>query len=487
MESLADRIIGVETEFGCLVEEEFGGDSEQAVEIIKNCAFYDLKLGAIDVHARDEVFEPVRAGGFMLNGSRLYVDAVGSHLEYATAETRNLKDLISQDRAGQRIILRAIQESGLQGQVKIYSNSVDHFGGHTFGCHENYLVRMTEDFFTRTCELLYPFFVTRQVFAGVGRVGGHILTTNHTRPNYEDVVANPIDYIWVSSVYHVLRDDSVRFQLSQRADHILKTVASRVRFNRALINPKWEHYYSHDEMQRMHILFGEANQNEYAYALKVGTTHLALRLAEDNLIPENLQLSNPIWSLKEVSRDENFEWNVLMVDGTIWKATDVQRAYLELAQRYRGEPQTDWILDEWALILDTLDSDPLSLGNKLDWVAKLNMITSYVESEGLEWNDPMLHALDLEYHNIDPKESLFYALQDDGQTTRVTNELAIIDSMTDPPKNTRAFGRSKLVAKAMTIKGRKFYGFDWNAAVLGHNEHYDLSDPFETYANVLDE
>src|SRR5262249_48788711 len=151
--------------------------------------------------------------------------------------------------------------------------------------------RADDDFLNSTVHLFYPFLVTRQIYAGVGRVGGHILTAGAERPSYQEVMGNPGDYIWGSHIYSGIPAKSVDFQLSQRADHIIKTIASRVRFNRALINPKWEHFYSHEGMTRLHLLFGEGNQNEYAYALKVGTTLAMLRLLEDNLIPEHLHLS----------------------------------------------------------------------------------------------------------------------------------------------------------------------------------------------------
>lgn len=480
--SPGDRIFGVETEFGCLVSDESLGSPEAVVEAIKDYLFYDLKVGALDIHARDEVFEPAESGGFLINGGRLYIDAVGSHLEYATAECRSLKDLVANDRAGQRLIVRAIKELGFEDAVSVYNNSVDHFGGHTFGCHENYLVRMEDDFFSHQCALFYAFLVTRQIYAGVGRVGGHTLSTTGARPNYQEVADNPIDYIWVSQVYGVHPDDTVKFQLSQRADHILKTVASRVRFNRALINPKWEHYYSHESMQRLHLLFGESNQNEFAYALKVGTTSLALRLLEERLVPEELQLAQPLIALRTISRDETYQWPVLMLDGSVMTAIEVQRLYLELASRFGGEcPQTDWILTEWESILEGLGKDPMALGSKIDWVAKRLMVESYLEEEGLDWDSDALHSIDLEYHNIDRERSLFQALQEMGETTRYVDDLDVIDAMTDPPSNTRAAGRAALVKKVVDRKAPRFYVFDWNGAALDRNTFVEMNDPFETY------
>ena len=481
---LGERIFGVETEFGCLINDETIGNPETAVELIKDFVFHELKLGAIDLHARDDVFEPAQSGGFLMNGARLYVDAVGSHLEYATAECRSLKDLVANDRAGQRQIVRAIKELDLDDVIDVYNNSVDHFGGHTFGCHENYLMRADDDFLNSSVQLLYPFLVTRQVFAGVGRVGGHILTASGLRPSYQDVMDNPVDFIWVSHVYSVVPDTSAPFQLSQRADHIIKTIASRVRFNRALINPKWEHFYSHEGMTRLHLLFGESNQNEYAYALKVGTTAIVLRLLEDHLIPDEIALHQPLLALRDVSRDQSYKWPVTLIDGKTIGAVDLQRVYLKAAEAYRGESeQTDWVLDEWESVLNGLEKDPLAMGDRLDWVAKKKIVEQYIAEENLDWTADALHSVDLEYHNIDPDKSLFYAYQNMRETKRVLDDLDIVTAMTDPPQDTRAKGRAKLVEQVLKRKGAKFYLFDWNGVALDRHTYIEMPDPFETYEN----
>lgn len=480
-----ERIFGVETEFGCLVGDPNLGSPDGIVEVIKDYLFQELKLGAIDIHARDDVFEPAASGGFLMNGARLYIDAVGSHLEYATAECRQLTDLVANDRAGQRQIVRAIKEMGLDDAVSIYNNSVDHFGGHTFGCHENYLVKADDDFLNSSVAMLYPFLVTRQIFSGVGRVGGHILTSGGARPTYQDVMDNPVDYIWVSHVYGVVPDERVHFQLSQRADHIIKTIASRVRFNRALINPKWEHFYSHEGMTRLHLLFGESNQNEFAYALKIGTTLLVLRMLEEHVVPPDLTLAQPLVALREVSRDPDFKWRVSLSDGATIGAIDLQRRYLDVAQQYRGQDkQTDWILDNWESVLDGLEKDPMQMGDRIDWVAKRLIVDQYMAEEGLDWTSDALHSVDLEYHNIDPDTSLFYAWQEMGNTKRLLDDIDIVTAMTDPPQDTRAKGRAKLVEAVLAKKNSRFYIFDWNGVALDRHNYIEMPDPFETYENV---
>ncbi|MCU0317027.1 MAG: proteasome accessory factor PafA2 family protein [Fimbriimonadaceae bacterium] len=478
-----ERIFGIETEFGCLVDDD-DLRPEQIVELIKDTVFYDFKLGVVDLHARDEVFEPAESGGFLTNGGRLYIDAVGSHLEYATAECRTLADLVANDRAGQRVIVRAIRELGMSDKVSVYNNSVDHFGGHTFGCHENYLVAMSDDFFNRQVEALYSFLVTRQIYAGVGRVGGHFLSAGG-RPNYEDMMENPVDYIWVSQVYNVFPDEEVEFQLSQRADHIVRTLASRVRFNRALINPKWEHFYAHEGMHRLHVLFGESNQMEYAYALKVGTTSLVLRLLEEGKLEGTMRIADPLLALRSISRDPDYKWQVVLEDDSIVSAIDVQRELLNLCQEYKGDSdEIRWILSEWEATLDQLEKDPMQLGDRLDWVAKRQIVEAARKEFDVPWGHDSLHSIDLEYHNIDPELSLFHALQEEGQTVRVSKDLQIVDAMTDSPQNTRAKARGRIVKELVSRRGKVPYAIDWSGIAIGRLNYLELTDPFNVYDSV---
>src|SRR5437879_5515899 len=242
------RIFGIETEFGCLVRDpavgkpdslvekvkDHGsfadakagvGKPDALVEKVKDHAFYRMGLGVIDLHARDYTFEPAHSGGFLLNGGRLYIDAVGDHEEYATAECQSIVDLVTHEKAGQRLLQMVLDDLGVADCVSFHNNSVDHFGGHTFGCHENYLVALDDDFFKDSVAGLLPFLVTRQIFAGAGRVGGHRLNRTDFRNNIMRLGEHEVDYIWVHNFYGVEIDPSVDFQLSQRADHILRTVA----------------------------------------------------------------------------------------------------------------------------------------------------------------------------------------------------------------------------------------------------------------------
>jgi proteasome accessory factor A len=481
-----DRICGIETEFGCLARNSRLGSAEAIVETVKDYAFAEKKLGLIDLHARDYAFEPARGGGFLINGGRLYVDAVGDHEEYATPECSNLFDLVTWDRAGQRLLQEMINELGWGEEVSFHNNSVDHFGGHTFGCHENYLVDLEADHFQSTLLYLLPFLVTRQIFAGVGRVGGHRLNHSDLKNNIMDVGEHIADTLWVSHIYGVEIDNTVDFQLSQRADHIVRTIASRVRFNRAIINPKWETFYAFNHLHRLHVLFGESNMSEYAVALKIGTTRIALELVEEGWVPEEALLANPLGALKSVSRDPSWKWVVQRMSGGSIGAVDLQRIYLGIAQeRIAGrDEETDWVLREWESTLDALERNPWELEDRLDWVAKRRLIETFRESEGLPWNDDMLQSLDLEYHNINPETGLYYGLQEIGAMRRVTTDEAIQRATHRAPENTRASARAKLI-QALLKKGSRRYVIDWDGVYIDKNTHMELRDPFKSYDRDL--
>ena len=477
------RIFGIETEFGCMVRDSSYGSAEDIVELVKDYAFYDKRLGVIDLHARDYAFEPARAGGFLCNGGRLYIDAVGSHEEYATPECSDLLDLIRFDRAGRLMLSQLLTDLKLSDSVSFHNNSIDHFGGHTFGCHENYLVQIEDRVFTEALAyFLLPFLVTRQIYAGLGRVGGHRLTRPSSKNNIMTMGEHEVDYVWVSNFYGVEIDPTVNFQLSQRADHIVKTISSRVRFNRAIINPKWDSYYSYSNLHRLHILFGESNMSEFACMLKVGTTSLVLDLIEEGLAPPDVELAEPLESLRSVSRDPTYKWLVKLRNGRTISAIDLQRRYLDAAKRYmhRRDAQTDMTLMEWERILDDLESDPLCTADRLDWSAKYMLYQQYMNETGASWQDDIMQSLDLEYHNVHPEQGLFYGLEKAGAMKRLVTDEQVQDAVTTPPDNTRAFGRGQIVSQLIAHPGSR-YIIDWDAIYIERNRQLDLKNPFHTY------
>jgi len=478
------RIFGIETEFGCLVSDDSVGSAEAIVEQVKDHAFYKDKLGLIDLHARDYAFEPARCGGFLRSGGRLYIDAVGSHMEYATPECTEFADVVAYDRAGRVILQRLLRELNLEDKVGFYSNSVDHFGGHTFGCHENYLVAIDDSRFLDALSNLLPFLVTRQIIAGVGRVGGHRLNYKSLKNNIMTISDYEVDYQWVGNFYGVEIDPTVDYQLSQRADHIVKTISSRVRFNRAIINPKWDSYYNYMNMHRLHILFGECNMSEYATLLKIGTTSLVLDLIEDEVPMPDVALYNPLDALKSVSRDPDWKWVIRRKEGDTIGAVDLQRFYLKAAkEHYAGrDAQTDMVLREWEICLDALERNPYELADRLDWVAKRKMLDDFIEAEdgNVKWGDDVLHSLDLEYHNVNPESGLYYCLEQEGSIQRTSTDRRIHEATTVPPATTRAKGRGMVIDRLLA-NGSRDYVIDWDLIYISKRLHLELKNPFSTY------
>ncbi|HCR18262.1 MAG TPA: hypothetical protein DIU35_12335 [Candidatus Latescibacteria bacterium] len=467
---MENRIFGLETEFGCMAPEHEGFVSPDAISVkVKDHIFHSERIGIVDIHYRGRD-EPPGNGGFLFNSGRVYIDM--GHIEYTTPECKGLFDLAAFDRAGERILQRALRSLGLEKEASFLKNNIDHFTGATFGCHENYLIRRNVPFSTVVIPALLPFLVTRQVFSGAGRVGSYDDSFYYYgRDDRED------DY----------REDPVAFQISQRADHIVTEIYQWIQFSRAIINTRDEPLADHSRYRRLHLLVGDSNMSEYVTALKVGTTAMVLNLLERKIFPQDVGLGDPVWALKEISRDPTFKWVLERKNGRTISAIDIQRRYLELAQRHlQGiDEESDWVLVEWERTLDGLEKDPMDLKDRLDWVAKKWMLEMFVESEGLSWNDPWLQSLDLEFHNIDPKRGFFYDMENKGMISRVLTDEQIDKASFEPPQDTRAKGRSEVV-QALS-KNRVRYIVDWDSVYLENEHHLSFRDPFSTYEQEIQE
>ncbi len=461
---MENRIFGLETEYGCLAPEQDGFVSPDVISVrVKDHIFHSERIGIVDIHYRGRD-EPPGNGGFLFNSGRIYIDM--GHIEYTTAECKGLFDVVASDRAGERILQDALRSLGLEKEASFLKNNVDHVTGATFGCHENYLVRRNVPFSTMVIPALLPFLVTRQIYSGAGRVG-----------SYDDTF-----YFYErDGLEEVCEEDPVDFQISQRADHIVTEIYQWIQFSRAIINTRDEPLADHTQYRRLHLLMGDSNMSEYASALKVGTTAMILNLLERRIFPEDVMLGDPVWALKEISRDPTYSWILERGNGRTISAIDVQRRYLELAERHlKGmDQESDWVLREWARTLDDLERDPMSLGDRLDWVAKKWMLDLFVASEGVEWNDPWLQSLDLEYHNIDRKRGFYFDLEQRGMVERVLTDEQIERARREPPQDTRARARSEVV-RALS-QNRVRYIVDWDSVYLENERHLSLRDPFETY------
>lgn len=453
------RIYGLETEYGCLPPASDPFLSPDFVSIkAKDRVFYRQGLGIVDTHYRGRD-EPPGNGGFLFNGGRVYIDM--GHIEFATPECTGLFDLVAADRAGERLVQRALDQLGLADSAAFFKNNIDHYTGATFGCHENYLVRREVPFSQVLLPAMLPFFVTRQIFAGAGRVGCHT-----------DIFE-----------YGNAEDEGVEFQLSQRADHIVTEIYQWIQFSRAIINTRDEPLADWGLYRRLHLLVGDSNMMEYATALKVGTTALVLQLLEEHerLICDDVKLLDPVQAIRDISRDMTYRWEVQLEDGSYTTATEIQRTYLDLAERYlRGrDEEGDWVLDEWRFVVNALEHDPGCLVDRVDWVAKKWLLEYFMREEGLDWQDTWIQSLDLEYHNLNETRGLYFDLYERGQVKRIVSDEQINQAITHPPNNTRACARSRVMRALIDQKVR--CQIDWDSIGVGDDKFLSLDDPFLTY------
>ncbi|GKS65660.1 proteasome accessory factor PafA2 [Nitrospira sp.] len=405
-----------------------------------------------DAH-RPFSFHDMKSDLVLPNGARFYNDH--THPEYSTPECRTLKDLVAHDRTGERILLRAAQRRNkvLGGErVRLYKNNTD-FHGHSYGCHDNYLVARSIPFSNLVAGLL-PFLVSRQVIAGAGKVGTEAQESGHV-PG--------------------------RYQLSQRADFMEVELGVDTMHNRPILNTRDEPHADRMKYRRLHLIIGDANMCEYATALKVGTTQLVLDLIECGAAPE-CELDQPVTAVKQLSRDPDLKTVVKLVNGRKLSAVDIQESYCEAASRMLSgtDEETDWVLREWSETLSLLSGARSRLVGKLDWVTKQWLLESFMREERIGWDDPWLASLDLEYHNIHPDQGLYLGLEAEGKAWRLTTDEAIEEAIRNGPTDTRGGLRGLCVQRFPDqIKSIQWERIQFTGGIRSRN--LDMGDLFEPH------
>lgn len=355
------------------------------------------------------------------NGARFYVDH--AHPEYSSPETTNPRDCVIWDRAGERILnlsrTRAEAVSPPEQRILIYKNNTDS-KGNSYGTHENYLMDRKVPF-ARIVQYLLPFFVSRQVFTGAGKVGAE----NNT--------------------------EFCEFQISQRADFLETEVGLETMHSRPIINTRDEPHADPEKYRRLHVIPGDANMSEVSNYLKCGTMAIVLSMIEDDFIDRDLSLDSPVLSYRRVSRDLACRETMRLKDGRALTAVDLQREFLDLAHRYyrerEHEPWVDDVMARWGSVLDRLAVDPMSLARELDWVIKRQLIENYMAKHSCEWSDSRVAMIDLQYHDIRPSKGLYYKLEESDAVERMTTEDEVTKAIYDPPKDTRAYFRGMCLQK----------------------------------------
>jgi proteasome accessory factor A len=441
------RVMGIETEYGVSVPGQPGANamvtSSQVVNAyhsataararrtrwdfeeenpLRDARGFDLSRDTADAsQLTDE--DLGLANVILTNGARLYVDH--AHPEYSGPECTDPMAAVLWDKAGERVMEEAAaQATALPGSVPIqlYKNNTDNKGA-SYGCHENYLMNRSTPF-AEIVRHLTPFFVTRQVVCGAGRVG---------------IGADG-------------REDG--FQISQRADFFEVEVGLETTLKRPIINTRDEPHADPEKYRRLHVIIGDANMSEVATFLKLGSTALVLSMIEDRFLGSDLAIEGPVAELRAVSHDPTCRHLISLRDGRKLTAVQVQMEYAELARKYTqnkfgadvDELTTD-VLDRWESVLARLAEDPMQLAGELDWVTKLQVIDGYRSRDGLPWNHPRLELVDLQYADVRSNRGLYNKLVSAGRIQRLLNEDDVTWAITNPPEDTRAYFRGRCLQK----------------------------------------
>lgn len=415
------RIFGLETEYGV------------------TCTSRGQRRLGPDEVAR-YLFRQVVAWGrssnvFLENGARLYLD-VGSHPEYATAECDSLVDLVSQDRAGERILAslgstanERLAEEGVRGEVHLFKNNTDSASS-SYGCHENYL--MLRDADLRSLErVLVPHLISRQVFSGAGKI-----------------LPTPTGH---------------RFCIAQRAEHIWEGVSSATTRSRPIINTRDEPHADAELYRRLHVIVGDSNMCEFATFLKVATTAILLRMIESEFVLPDLTLEEPVRAIREISLDPELVATVGLKNGTRMSAVAIQRLLFERAKLYHqreGLPEQEARgLDMWSAVLDQLEVEPDGLIGKVDWVTKRALLEGHARRDSAPLGGPTSLMIDLQYHEITGQRGLYGVLERAGRVERITSDDAVGAAVLAPPSTTRANLRGRFVTAAKARQ--RDFTVDW--------------------------
>jgi Pup amidohydrolase len=429
-------VLGTETEYGIMIRHQRDFNPALASALVINS--YDGRRVRVQWSYEEEtpgrdargfghegfgVADPDSAlvNAVLSNGARLYVDH--AHPEYSGPECWDPLEGALHDKAGEAVMARAsvnAQQTLPAGQVlKLYKNNSDG-KGNSYGAHENYLLeRITP--FGLVIHHLTPFFVTRQIFTGAGKVG-----SENGRPG-------------------------IPYQITQRADFFEETVGLETTLKRPIINTRDEPHGDPGKYRRLHVIIGDANLSEVQIFLKLGVTALFLAALEDDALPETLELADAVAACWQVSHDLDLTLPLKLEDGSTATALQMQFRYLEWLKKYAeselDEPVWDQVLGEWEAVLTDLERDPALTADRLDWVAKRRIIDGYVERDGLEAADPKLRALDLQYHDVDPATGLYHRLVGSGRLRRLFTDDQVAAAMSAPPERTRAWFRGTCVER----------------------------------------
>ncbi len=462
------KIIGSETEFGILLKGQARADAVSSSMFLVNSYPYTVSSSPlwdyenenplVDARGFEADGERERPGSdynkllnkLLLNGGRFYVD--GAHPEYSTPECSDPRELVVFEKAGERILELSVEFANRrkkgEGQFSIYKNNTDN-KGISYGYHENYLVDRAVPFQT-IVDQMTPFFVTRSIFTGSGKVS--------------------LD----------MRKEPTPYQISQRADFFETLVDLNTMVKRPIINTRDEPHADPARYRRLHVIVGDANMSEVTTYLKVGTTALVLEMIEAGREVLGVALENPVEAIKAISRDTAVKGTYRLKKGGEWSAIQIQRSYLEVAEsHFLGRSDAQDILTRWRTVLDKLEEEPRQLVREIDWLIKREMMESYINRKGCAWSDSRIAMMDLQYHDVVQEKGLYYALERGNHVERLISSEEITNAQETPPTGTRAYFRGTALRKFP----KDIYAASWSTLLFhagnGTIKKVPLMDPMK--------
>ncbi len=434
------KILGIETEYGVAGGPDF--DPTTASSIIVNAYaqqgrtriswdFNDESPGTdargiLGVGSLAPMIETHLANTVLTNGARLYVDH--AHPEYSSPECRTPREATLYDQAGEEVMRRALQAANetlpTELAISLYKNNSDG-KGNSYGTHENYLVAREVDF-SDVVRAMVPHFVSRQVVVGAGKVGAETDI---------GLAADPA------------------FQLSARSEFFEEVVGLETTLKRPIINTRDEPHSDAERFRRLHVICGDANMSPLATMVKLGSTALLLAALEDDGVsgfpspPER-----PVHAIREYSFDPTLTLALPDERGRTRTAWDYQDELWHLARRYierhggeavGSEDEVALVMRHWREMLDGVRDEPLTVADRVDWVAKRRIVEGFQSRYNLRARDAKLRAIDLQYHDVRRDKSLAARV---GLAELATDD-EIRDAVQRAPRSTRAYFRGECVTR----------------------------------------
>lgn len=440
------RVMGIETEYGVSLPGEptanpmllsgrvvtayarklglraaqAGWDYEDEAPL-RDARGFDVSRAFADPSQLTDEEDPTLANVVLPNGARLYVDH--AHPEYSSPEVTTPRAAVTWDRAGELVMRESTRLLAEQGaRINLYKNNTDGKGA-SYGTHENYLMRRQTPF-PDIVRHLTGFFVVRQIICGAGRVG---IGTDSQQAGY---------------------------QLASRSDFFENEVGLETTLKRPIINTRDEPHAVPEKYRRLHVIIGDANQCDVANLLKLGMTSLVLGAIEDQAIGQNLIVQEPVPTLRRISHDPSLREQVRLSDGRAMSGLDLLEIYHDevaawLEQKYAGDLDADTleVMQLWGSVLDRLRRDPMECVRQLDWVAKLALVQGFRDRGGLEWSNPKLRAVDIQWSDVRADKGVFHKMEAAGRVDKLVPDDQIERAVAAPPTDTRAYFRGMCVSR----------------------------------------